>query len=467
MGISHLDLNEIIALGLKKGAEYIDVRYQESYYELVTYDTGNLREYSTSRIIGIGIRVLVNGFMGFSSTNVLSKEAIEEAINKAISCARASSIAGRKRSLIEVPIIKDKVTSTYRINPIDIDPENKVKLVSEVNKESLKRERIKSTITRLGCQVDKRIFASSEGSYVEVKVTSIGFGHMSVARIGNVMERVHDSKSAIAGYEFIEKGDWLQFAEEIDKLAAKAVEAKTPPAGSYPVVLDNRVVGLLLHEAFGHAAEADHIEAGASVLIGKLGERVASPLVTIVDEGIVEGGYFIPYDDEGVPKKRTVIVEKGVLKSYLYDRHTAKVLNGKPTGNARAQDYASIPLVRQTNFYMLPGDYKVEELFEDIDFGIYARSIGAGGGEVNTSMGTFTFNMGPSYIIRKGEIHELVRGVTLSGMILETLKEVDAVANDLKVTTSVFGGCGKNGQMVRVGDGGPHIRVRRMIIGGK
>jgi len=462
-----VDVDAVIKLGIRKGANYIDVRYQDRFYELVTYDTGNLREYSISKSVGLGIRVLYNGFMGFASTNILTKEAIERAVKKAITCAKASSIAGHRRELIEAPIVKDKVKSMFKVNPIDVDPEVKVKLVKEVNKNSIKRDGIKSAITRIGCEVDRRIYASSEGTYIEVTTVLTGFSHTAIAKIGNVMERVHDSKSSVAGYEFIEGNDWLSFAEEVDELALKAVKAKTPPPGSYPVVLDNRIVGLLLHEAFGHATEADGVEAGASVLTGRIGEKVASELVTIVDEGIVEGGYFMPYDDEGVPKKKTIVVENGILKTYLHSRYTAKTLGGKPTGNARAQDCFVPPLVRQTNFYLMPRGYKNDELFEDIDFGIYVKGRGAMGGEVNTSVGTFTFNIGPSYIIRKGEISELVRGVIISGMILETLKEVDAVAKDLTITTSVFGGCGKGGQRVRVGDGGPHIRVRKMIIGGR
>ncbi|RLG80700.1 MAG: TldD/PmbA family protein, partial [Thermoprotei archaeon] len=145
---------------------------------------------------------------------------------------------------------------------------------------------------------------------------------------------------------------------------------------------------------------------------------------------------------------------------------TAEILGGEPTGNARAMDYQNVPLIRQTNTYMMPRDYSIDELFEDIKYGLYIRGRGAKGGQVSTSTGTFTFTAGPSYIIENGEIKGLVRGVMLSGSILETLRGVDAVANDLKVRTNVFGGCGKGGQVVRVGDGGPHVRVKRITIGG-
>ncbi|MEM4893873.1 MAG: TldD/PmbA family protein, partial [Desulfurococcaceae archaeon] len=158
--------------------------------------------------------------------------------------------------------------------------------------------------------------------------------------------------------------------------------------------------------------------------------------------------------------------DRGVLKTYLHSLWTAKRFDSKPTGNARVMDYEQVILIRQTNTYMEPGDYSVDELFEDIKEGVYVRGRGAMGGQVDPSMGTFTFTAGPSYLVKNGRVESLIRGVMISGNILETLKNVDAVAKDLKVTTSVFGGCGKDGQMVRVGDGGPHIRVRGLVIGG-
>ena len=462
-----IDVDRVISESLRRGAKYVDVRFQDYFYELIVIDNGYLREYSVTRSRGIGIRVIINNYVGFASTNIMDWNSIRETIERAITAAKAMSVAGKIAELAEKPITRAIVRSKYNEDPRNVDSDTKVKTAMEVNKEALRFNEIKSTVTRMGCQIDRRVFASSEGDLIDVTTVATGVFHLSVARIANVMERVFDQKSAIAGYEFIERNDWVSFAKEISELAIKASQAKTPPPGTYTVVLDNEIVGLLLHEAFGHASEGDGVEAGASVLVNKINKRVASPLITIVDSGVVKGGYFCPYDDEGVPKKKTIVVDKGILKTYLHSRITAKRLGGAPTGNARAQDYASIPLVRQTNYYIEPGDYKVDELFEDVKFGIYVKGRGATGGEVDSAVGTFTFSVGPSYLITKGEISELVRGVVLSGLILETLKEVDAVANDLKISTSVFGACGKGGQRVRVGDGGPHIRVRRMVIGGR
>jgi TldD protein len=250
-------------------------------------------------------------------------------------------------------------------------------------------------------------------------------------------------------------------------LAIEAVESKTPPPGTYPVVVDPDIVGVLLHEAFGHASEGDLVSSGESVLANRIGSRLAPENVTIIDEGVVEGGFYYPYDDEGVKKEKTVVVEKGVLKGFIFDRESASKLGGSPTGNGRAQDFENLPIVRQTNYMMQPSEIRFEELVEDIDIGVYVRGRGSTGGEVEVGMGTFTFGVGPSKMIRNGEVAETVRGVVISGSILDTLKTVDGVGKDLVVKTSVFGGCGKSAQRATVGFGGPHIRARKMTVGGR
>lgn len=231
----------------------------------------------------------------------------------------------------------------------------------------------------------------------------------------------------------------------------KAAGSKTPVPGTYPVIVDPLVGGLLLHEAFGHASEGDLIyNTDDSVLRGRIGDKVASESVTIVDEG--------------VRKVKAIIVKRGIMKGHFNDRAFAHRLGCESTGNGRAQD---LPIGRQTNYYMQPGGYSFEELLEDIELGVYVRGVGARGGQVETGMGTFTFSVGPSKMIRGGELAETVRGVIISGLILETLKTADAVEKDFEMRTSVFGGCGKMGQLVRTGIGGPHIRVRRMTVWGR
>ncbi|MEM4519895.1 MAG: TldD/PmbA family protein [Sulfolobales archaeon] len=459
-------ITKVLDKALSMGVDYALVRLQEKIYESVIADCGILRNYGLNRISGLGLYVIYEGGVGYSYTTSFDSNNILKVVENAVSIAKSVKRFKKIGGYPSYKAVRDSYTVPVNEDPQDIDPEDKAKLVLEVNKSSLRKSGIVSAVTRMAFEKDRKFLISSDGVEVEINIISIGFSHASVAKSGEIIERVGDSKTCISGYEFIRRNDWFNFVDELDMMAVKASTARTPSPGSYVAIVDNDVVGLLLHEALGHASEGDLIVSGDSVLSGRIGERIASESVTVVDEGVVDGGYPVPYDDEGIPKGKTVIINKGVLIGYLCSREVATRLGLGLTGNGRAQDVMHNPLVRQTNYYMVGGDWDVEELFEGIPYGIYLKGLGSRGGEVRPSVGTYTFSIGPSYIVRNGEVAELVRGVTVSGMILETLKEVDAVANDVKITTNVFGGCGKDMQSVRVGFGGPHIRVKKVVVGG-
>ncbi len=456
-------LYRLIRYAESLGASYAEARFHRYYYELVRADNGSLRDYSVTSRAGVGVRVLYNKRIGFSATNSTNIDELMSAVKSAIAAARASR---REVVLAERPRVKGNLASEMREDPSLVPPEEKVRVVMETNRAGLSIDGIRSSVTMLGVQKDFRSVISSDAE-VTWEVVFVGISHTSVASEAGSMERLHDSRSMVSGWEFIKGNAWEDFARDISITAKKALKTPTPPPGRIRVVMDPDLVGLLLHEAFGHASEGDLVFTGTSILKGRVGAKVASEIVTIVDDGLAPGGYLVPYDDEGSPKERTVIVEKGVFRGYLTDRISASMLGTKITGNGRAQDFENAPLVRQTNIYMEPGEWGVEEQIREARNGLYLLGRGAGGGQVDTGAGTFTLSAGPSYVIRNGEIAEMVRGVVISGYILETLKNVEAVGKDLRVRTSVFGGCGKEGQLVRVGDGGPHITVREIIVGGR
>jgi TldD protein len=460
-------LNDLVSYALstaeKMGVTYVEVRAQRTNYELITIDNGVLKEFSKNFSAGLGIRVFYNNRFGFSSTNDLNRENVREAVEKAISAAKASR---RVEKLGEREARKGVFKSAWRKKPEDVSDEVKVNLALEVNKAGLSLEGIKSAVTRLGVQHDWRHIVTSDGVDLEYESSLLGLGHMSVAFEAGAMERVSDQESAVAGWEFMEGRDWREFSIKTSELAREAVKASLPPSGRLKAVADPEMVGLILHEAFGHACEGDLVSSGDSILSGRLGDEIASSPVTIIDDGLAEGGYFVPFDDEGNVKRRTTVVENGVLKSFMTGRETAGMLNLPVSGNGRAQDFTHFPIVRQTNFFMTPKDCRVEEIIREAGEGIYIVGRGATGGQVDTASGTFTFSAGPSRMIRNGELAELVRGVVISGSILETLRGVEAVGRDLKITTSAFGGCGKDNQLARVGDGGPHVMIRELIVGG-
>lgn len=456
----------LIERALNLGAEYVALLYQEEDSGSITVENGELKAFESGKVSGLGIRVLVEGALGLSSSTTLRPKILGEGVEFAVKMAKAAKSSIETVTLAEAKPIRVSVESPWKKSPSDVSDEEKVKLVLETNK-SASLNGIISSSTTMAWLTEKRLFESSEGARVETVVRMAGLSHYAVARSEGRMEFVSDSKSQCAGFEFMTSTDWPEFSRKTAEVALKAVEARTPPSGNYRVVADPDLVGLIFHEAMGHASEGDLVAAKESVLDGRLGERVASPLVTIVDQGVVEGGYYFLYDDEGVEKGRQVVVEKGVLRGYLHSRSSAHRLKASPTGNARSQGFGEKPLVRQTNYFMEGGDLNLEEILEDIDDGLYLCGRGARGGEVDVGQGAFTFQAGPSFVIKKGELAEMVRGISIGGMVLETLNRVSAVGKEVAVETSIFGGCGKEGQRARVGHGGPHVRIEGMAVGGR
>jgi TldD protein len=458
-------LAKLLDEAVKLGASYADVRYDIHESELVTAENKRLKAYSSDSLSGTGIRVVVGDSLGFASTSDLAKDNLEKALRCAIKTARVAKGIKPFLSPVKINVAHDRLN--IKVEPQDVPPEEKVSIVLDANKAAYTSDDVKSTLTLLGLTKDARLLMSTEGAQVSVESTLVGFAHMSIAQANGIMENVTYFDSACSGFEFIKSKDWLPFCQDLSKIAIEAAKAGTPKSGTYPVVVDPEVLGVVLHEAFGHAAEGDFVANRSSVLHKMVGTQIASEQVTVIDEGVVEGGFYCPYDDEGVKKERTVVVEEGILRNYLLDRHSAEEIGGTSTGNGRAQDFQNLPIVRQTNLYVEAGDYSLEEMIEDVDYGIFVEAKGLQGGEVNPGMGSFTFGVGPSRIIEKGELKDIVKGVVISGSILDTLKTVDAVGKDVKITTNAFGGCGKFGQRAWVGDGGPQMRIKKMTVGGR
>ncbi|MEM1628240.1 MAG: TldD/PmbA family protein [Desulfurococcaceae archaeon] len=466
MSFVNVDLDMVVKKGLELGADFIDVRYQEYYSEIIVLDNGVVRELSVNNVHGLGIRVIVDGYMVYSSINNLSMKNIEEILERAIKIAKNLGPGGQKRDLEKRATQRARLSSTYVIDAEDVDFEEKIDILRSMYSEVSKIENVISVTIPYGYERDRRVYVSSNGDYIDYTRRMIGISTRIVSLYEGKYESISDSRSKVAGWEFVKSQDWVDYAVENGKLAVDLAKATRIKPGKYDVILDNEMVGLMLHEAFGHASEADAVESGASVLRDKIGEMVASDQVSIIDDGMVENGVLIPFDDEGTPKKKTYIVEEGVLKTFITSLSTSKSLGLEPTGNARVMTYRHPILVRQTNIYMEPRDWGEEEMIKDTKKGLYVTGRGARGGEVNPLAGTFTFTSGPVYVIENGELAHLVKGVMLSGFILETLKRIDAVGRNLVIKTSVFGGCGKAGQTVRVGYGGPYVRVKDFVIGG-
>jgi len=355
-----------------------------------------------------------------------------------------------KPTLQNLPEVKE--------NPLDIPVEDKVKLLQEIEKNA-RIDGIKSTNAVYSeSQITVR-YSSSEGLDCEYTLNRLGFAISAIAQSEGIYQVGRESRFGVMGFEIFKKHDAFALAREAATTAVGLLSASTPKAGRFPVILDQELAGVFIHEAVGHAVEADHVIEGNSVLAGKIGQTIASPLITVYDDpSLHEFGYY-PFDDEGAESGRTTLIKNGVLKSFIHSRETAGKLGGK-SRNSRAQGY-SRPIVRMSNTFIAPDGTNFEEMLEELKNGIYL--IGSRGGQVDPCLGVFQFNAERGFMVENGEITRPLRDVSLSGNTLEILTNVAAVGNDLEMNS---GRCGKGGQLVPVSDGAPHVLVKTAVVGG-
>lgn len=442
-------------------AEYVEVRAQKLFKTMLTLKEGRVEAAIQGIENGAALRVLVNGAWGFASVGSLSMETLIEAVSDA--CKMAKTAGSRLKApikLVDAKAVEDKVDQKPRKDPSTISVEEKLKMASTLNSVVLNFDkRIK------GCTIDYadvtgvNFFINNEGTYIEQDKLYLWEGVDATAKEGGIFTFSRGAVGSTAGYEAFDIETPEVVGERIAKLAVEQLKAKSPKGGSFPVVLAPNVVGVFVHEAFGHLAEADLTLSG-SVLSERLGKKIGSDVVTFYDDGTIEGAFgSFKYDDEGVPSQKTLLIKDGVVVGLMHNRETAHKFNTQPTGNARAEDFRVEPIIRMRNTIMQPKDHSLEELVEGIKFGYYFKSFR--GGQANLD-GTFQVGCQEAYEIVKGEVGEPVRNASISGNTLETLLKVDAAGKDFELWPGV---CGK-GQSAFICDGGPHVRVKEMMIGG-
>jgi TldD protein len=300
---------------------------------------------------------------------------------------------------------------------------------------------------------------NNEGTYIEQDKLYVWSRILATAKEAGTFSFSLEEIGSIAGYGIFNTETPEIVGKRVAKRAVEQLKAKPPKAGTFPAVLGSNVVGVFVHEAFGHLAEADLTLSG-SILSDKLGKKIASDIVTFYDDGTVEGAFgSFKYDDEGVPTQKTLLIKDGVVVGLMHNRDTAQKFNTKPTGNARAENFRFEPIIRMRNTFMEPRDNSFEELVEDIRFGYYLKTVRGGQANLN---GTFQVGIQEAYEIVNGEVGAPVRNASISGSTLETLLKVDAVGKDFALWS---GRCGK-GQTAFISDGGPHIRVGEVLVGG-
>lgn len=411
---------------------------------------------------GFGLRVMSGEKTGFAYADQIALPAILEAAKSARSIVKAGENAIVKSAThIAAPQLYPPINPLMTANDAD-----KVTFLKDLDVIARKMDsRVKQVILSLSASHDVMMVLNTEGHVSSDVRPLVHFSVRIIVESNGRYEQASAGCGGRAGYELIMKNNAAhdQVARAVNQ-AIKNLDAIAAPAGSFPVVLGPGWPAVLFHEAVGHGLEGDFNRKGTSVFSGKLGEKVASELCTVVDDGTIPGRRgSLSVDDEGTPSQKTVLIENGILKNYMHDTMNARLMKMKSTGNGRRESYSSLPMPRMTNTYLLAGKSAPEDIIASVEKGIYAADFS--GGQVDITSGKFVFTASEAYLIEHGKITRAIKGATLIGSGHEVLRKISMVGNDLKLDSGI-GNCGKSGQTVPVGVGQPTLKIDSMILGG-
>ena len=456
------DLQFVIDHGLSRGADFVEARYQKRFRTMAMVKNGELDNATSGVLEGVGIRALKDGSWGFAATSSLDRTTLLKKVEEAVRLAAGSASAKTSKvKLAPTRVTKMKVKADVKDDPGKHPFEEKIKIALELDKfmKEYSKE-IASNWVRYDENSIEKHYVNSEGSDCYLFDVKPDLTIMVIARRGDVMTEVIEGVCRTGGWEIFKVTEPIAMAKKACERAVKLLKAKVAPSGSHTAVLDPELVGLLSHEAIGHTVEADLVISGTAAT-GKIGQKVAADMVTMVDDGTIPWcAGWVPFDDEGVEGQKTLVIDKGILKSYLHNRETAATFNVEPTGNGRAWNYRDAPIVRMRATYIETGDWSREEIIEDTKDGLLLMGSGSGQADSNAE---FMFGVQEAYEIRRGEIGEPFRGITISGNAYDVLKSVDAVGKDFSLEMG-RGHCGKM-QLAKVDGGGPTVRCR-VLFGG-
>ncbi len=455
-------LERVIGTILTAPVDLADIYLQFVRSESWVLEDGIVKQGHHSIEQGFGIRAVSGDKTGFAYSDVIAMDTLEEAAANVRAIARHP---GNHRQAIPCP---NRPKTLYpAVDPLhSLANEDKIALLRRLDERARRSDpRVEQVIVSLAGTYEIVLIATQDGAlHADVRPLV----RLNVSVILHADGRREQGSAGGGGRTdyryFLEENRAETYVEEALHQARVNLEAREAPAGTMTVVLGAGWPGVLLHEAVGHGLEGDFNRKGTSAFSGRIGQRVASPLCTVVDDGSLPGRRgSLHIDDEGTPTGHTVLIEKGILKGYLQDRLNARLMNAAPTGNGRRESYAYPPLPRMTNTYMLAGDHSPEEIIASVDKGLYAKNFG--GGQVDITSGKFVFSASEAYWIENGKISHPVKGATLIGNGPDVLTRVSLVGNDLTLDPGV-GTCGKDGQSVPVGVGQPTLRVDGLTVGG-
>jgi TldD protein len=454
-------ITKVLGAAMRTGGEFAEVFAEDKRSSAAVFDDGKVEELTSGRDRGAGIRVVVGDTTGFAHTADLSEQGLVAAAEAAAAAARSGGGGAKVATLTRRDASRGYDIEQY---PADIPKATKVELLTRANDVARSAGTAITQVSASYADSRRRILvANSDGLLTGDDTVRTLFSVSCVATGDTGMQTGRESIGHTVGFELFDLYDIEELARRAAQRALTKLSARPAPSGQLPVVIASGGGGVLFHEACGHGLEADLVGKGASVFKGQVGAEVASPLVTLVDDGTMakEWGCFA-IDDEGHPAQRNVLIQDGVLTDYMWDALRARKEGRSSSGNGRRQSYQHLPMVRMTNTYLLAGESRPEDVIASTDKGVYVKHLG--GGQVNTATGDFVFGMTEAYLIEDGQITEPLREGNLIGNGPEVLRNIDAVADDFAMGPP--GTCGKDGQGVPVGDGVPTLRVKALTIGG-
>ena len=462
-GLDEAQLQRVLATIFEHRTDYADLYFQYSRSESFSLEEGIVKSGSFDIEQGVGVRAIVGDKTAFAYSDDISLESLTEAAISARSIARHG--AGKVRVAPNVAVRSQSARYDDEDPVASLDAAAKVRMLEKVEQLARARDpRVKQVMASVGADYDVILVARSDG------VLAADVRPLVRVSVNVIVE--HDGKREQGHYGGGGRHDLSYFTDErLAEYADRAVDqalinlvADPAPAGIMPVVLGPGWPGILLHEAVGHGLEGDFNRKGSSAFAGKVGQRVASKGVTVIDDGTIANRRgSLSIDDEGNATQRTVMIEDGILRGYIQDSLNARLMNVAPTGNGRRESFAHLPMPRMTNTYMLAGDKDPDEIVRSVSRGIYATNFG--GGQVDITNGKFVFSMAEAYMIENGKVTRPIKGATLIGNGPDALTQVTMIGNDMGLDPGI-GTCGKDGQSVPVGVGQPTLRIEGLTIGG-
>lgn len=457
----------VIQAALDGGASFADVRVVDSTATAIGVEDGRTDRVSSARSKGAGIRVLLDGAWGFAPTNQPDEKDMLKSVADALEMAKAAREYVTDPGMVAtVEPVVGEANKPLPALPETFTMQDRVRgaVALETAARSVNPLKTANTIANYTELSGEMFLANSFGTFLHYDMAGAYLSVALVASDGKVRQNCRDNRTGRSGYELLHGTDLEAMGTKVATKAIGLLDAERAPAGTFDVIIDPHICGLLVHEAFGHNSEADAVWIGDSILDGKIGEKVAADTVTIIDDPTLPNlnGSFT-YDHEGVPAQKHIIVENGILKGYLHSLETAARYGVAPNGAARGDGADNYPIVRMSNTYIAPGSSTLQEMMTSLDNGLYLT--GGYWGYVFTAQGQFTCNVEHAYAVKNGQLATHYRNVCISGRTLETLQHVTAVGNDLAF--ELGGMCGKNGQSMRVDAGGPHMLIRDVVVGGQ